>query len=55
MPNRTQLLGMVLAALGVAVGLRGAFESDSAAMMVLGGGAAAAGFALIFRGHYRGR
>lgn len=46
---------MILAALGVAVTLRGAFESDSAAMVVLGACAAAAGFVLIFRGHYRGR
>lgn len=55
MPNRTQLVGMVLAALGVAVGLRGVFESDSLAMAALGAAGAAAGFVLIFRGHYRGR
>ena len=55
MPNRTQLLGMILAALGVAAALRGAFEADSAWMTALGAGSAAAGFWLIFRGHYRGR
>lgn len=55
MRSRTQLVGMVLAALGVAVGLRGVYDSDSALMMALGACAAAAGFVLIFRGHYRGR
>lgn len=55
MRNGTQLAGMILAALGVAVTLRGAFEADSVAMVLLGGCAAVAGFGLIFRGHYRGR
>jgi hypothetical protein len=55
MRNGTQLSGMILAAIGVAVTLRGIFDSDSAAMAALGAGAAAAGFALIFIGHRRGR
>ncbi|HEX8621710.1 MAG TPA: hypothetical protein VF718_07030 [Allosphingosinicella sp.] len=55
MPNRTQLLGMILAALGVATALRGAFEAGSGPMTALGACAAAAGFALILRGHRRGR
>lgn len=55
MRNGTQLWGMILAALGIAVGLRGVFHSDSTAMAALGACAAAAGFVLIFRGHYRGR
>lgn len=50
-----QLAGMVVAALGVAVALRGVYDSDSAAMIALGAGAAVVGFGLIFRGHYRGR
>lgn len=55
MRNGTQLVGMIVAALGVAVGLRGVFHSDSAVMMVLGAFGAVAGVVLIFRGHYQGR
>jgi hypothetical protein len=52
MRNGTQFGGMVLAALGVAVLLRGSFEANSLVMAVLGALGAAAGFALIWRGHY---
>lgn len=55
MRSRIQLAGMALAALGVAVTLRGVYDSDSTAMIALGAGAAVLGFGLIFRGHYRGR
>ena len=53
MRNGTQFGGMVLAALGIAVLLRGIFEADSFAMAALGAIGAAAGFALIWRGHYK--
>lgn len=55
MRNGTQFAGMVIGALGVAIGLRGLYDSDSAAMMVLGAFGAVAGLVLIFRGHYQGR
>lgn len=55
MPNRTQLFGMILAALGVAVTLRAIYHWDSTLMAACGACSAAAGFVLIFRGHYRGR
>ena len=55
MRNGTQLVGMIVTALGVAVGLRGVFHSDSVAMTALGACGAVAGVVLIFRGHYRGR
>jgi hypothetical protein len=53
MRNGTQLAGVALAAAGVAVGLRGVYDSGGPAMMVLGLAAAVAGTVLIFRGHYR--
>lgn len=55
MRNGTQFAGIVIGALGIAVGLRGLYASDSVAMMVLGAFGAAVGLVLIFRGHYRGR
>lgn len=53
--NATQLAGIVLAALGVAVTLRGIYHSGGIAMVALGLCLAVAGNVLIFRGHYRGR
>lgn len=55
MRNGTQLAGVALGAVGVAVTLRGIFNDGGSAMIALGACAAAAGLALIFRGHYRGR
>lgn len=55
MRNGTQLAGMALGALGVAVLLRGIFDSGGLAMIVLGACGAVAGTVLIFRGHYQGR
>ena len=51
----TQFAGMAVAALGVAVLLRGVYHSGGTAMIALGACAAVAGTVLIFRGHYRGR
>jgi hypothetical protein len=55
MRNGTQLAGLVLGALGVAVTLRAIYHWGSMPMTALGLCAAIAGTVLIFRGHYRGR
>jgi uncharacterized membrane protein HdeD (DUF308 family) len=55
MRNGAQFAGIVVGAIGVAVGLRGLFDSGSPAMTALGALGAAAGLVLILRGHYRGR
>lgn len=53
MRNGTQLAGIAVGALGVAVALRGIFHSGGWGMIAAGVIAATAGLTLIFRGHYR--
>ena len=55
MRNGTTFLGILLGAAGVVVGMRGAFDSGSVPMAALGVLIFAAGIALVFRGHDRGR
>lgn len=58
MRNGTTFAGIALAAIGVAVTLRGVFHSAGTAMIAtiaLGLCLAVAGNVLIFRGHHRGR
>jgi hypothetical protein len=55
MRNGTQLAGIVLGAIGVAVTLRAVYHWESLPMIALGLCGAVAGTVLIFRGHYRGR
>jgi hypothetical protein len=51
----TQLVGIALAAIGVAVTLRGVYHWGGTGMIALGLCLAVAGNVLIFRGHYRRR
>lgn len=55
MRNGTQLAGIILAAIGVAVTLRGIYHWGGTPMIALGLCLAVVGNVLIFRGHYQGR
>jgi hypothetical protein len=55
MRKGTTFAGILVAAIGVAVTLRGIFHSGDVAMIALGLCLAVAGNALIFRGYYQGR